>query len=340
MKTLEVVTMASNRKRRTIIEETLPPTTDSENPDTDVSDIIIVMSKVYRINAGSKSFCTQTTEPVDEVYLQSNYPAGGKYIVEEYNNMNQLVSKQNYEIEPKSMVTTNGNGNGSMSPHDVQIRMLFDELTFTRQLLMQQLAAGKSNGGSIVELVSALGTLHGLAPGGKDPIELLIKGMELGQNGGKVSSDWKDNLISAVKEIAPGAIQALAVANQKPIEGQPMIPTTPEAQLKANINWIKSKVITGMDVDLAVGWITNNSSDSDARQLLAMAVQGTIDNFIAVDPEIANEPYRTWFTTAIAEIKEWYVQQQQVQTDEHMDGRTGNNSDTNANATASVRSTR
>ena len=306
--------MASNRKRRTIIEETLPPTNDAETSgNDDIADLLIVMSKVYKINGPSKSFCTQTTEPVDELFLQSNFPAGGKYIVEEYNNMNQLVSKPVYEIEPKAVaVHANGNGNGNgMSPHDVQIRMLFDELTFTRQLLMQQLANNGNKGGTITEMISGLAGLHALAPGGKDPVDLIIKGMELGMksNGGG-KTDWTDKLMDTVKEIAPTAIQAISLANQpKDGNGQPMLPaaTTPQSRIKQAMAWLKSNIITGLDTDLAVAWVIRNanSNDEQCRELLATAVQGSVDNFIAIDPEIANEPYRAWFTKAITEIKEW-----------------------------------
>lgn len=330
--------MATNRKRRTIIEEVLPPTTDQEpGSGEDIADMIIVMSKVYKVNGVSKSFCTQTNEPVDEVFLQSNYPAGGKYIVEEYNNMNVLVNKQHYEIEPKALAPTNGNGNGhGVSATDVQIRMLFEELNFTRQMLMQQLTNNNNKGGSLTEMIAALAGLHQLAPGGKDPVELLIKGMELGMNGGSPKSgDWKTMLIDTVKEVAPGAIQAIAMANSKqPMNGNevPMLPVSPDAQIKMGLDWIKSRIIAGMDTDLAVGWITTNANDPQYQPLIVKAIQSGIDGFIAIDHEIANEPYRSWFDKAITEIKEWYEQQQQVQTDDDMDGGNGNGPDVRTNA--------
>lgn len=333
------------RKKRTIIDEELPAngTGTNDGTEVDVADIIVVYSKVYKINAGTKSFCTQSQEPVDELFLQNNYPAGGKYVVYEYNTMNQLVNTANYDIEPKPISSINGNHSsmGGTSVQDIQVRMLFDELAFTRQLLMQQLAAGNNNkGGNIADLVGALASLHQITGGaaGKDPVELLIKGMELGQNGGKVSSDWKTELLGTLKEVAPAAIQALTAPKPQNGNGQPMALNPPSTQeiLKENVQWIKTQILTGMNVDLAVGWLIQNVRNPDLQPMLSLAIQGTIDNFIAIDSEIANEPYRSWFTNAIAQIKEWYAEQQQVQTDDDMDGRDGNGTDVSHDAKSSV----
>jgi hypothetical protein len=333
--------MANNRKRKTIIEEVLPDTDVNQSDNsTDASDIIIVMSKVYKSNNGTKSFCMQSSEPIDEVYLQSQYPNGGKFIVFEYNQLNQLLNTAHYDIEPKPMTAITNNGNGA-SPYDVQIRMLFDELQFTRQMLMQQLQNNSkgNNGGSISELVGALAGLHALAPGGKDPIDLLVKGMELGQkNSG--ATDWKTEVLSTIKEIAPSAIQAFTVTQQRQPNGNgqpPMITASPDELLKQGLQWIKPQIIAGMDVDLAVSWLIQNANDPQGQRLLSMAIQGTIDNFIAIDTEIANEPYRTWFTNAIAAIKEWYAEQQQSEIGNDMDGRTGNDTNVTVNETVSVR---
>lgn len=339
--------MGNPRKKRTIIDEELPPNTNDVGADVDVADVIVMLSKVYKINAGTKSFCTQSQEPVDEIFLQNNYPAGGKYVVYEYNGMNQLVNTAHYDIEPK-VIASNGNNGvnpGAMSATDMQIRMLFDELTFTRQLLMSQLTNASNKGGGINELVTALAGLHNITGGaanGKDPVELLIKGMELGANGGKVNADWKAELISGVKEIAPAALQIIA-SRQQPVavaDGgtTPMLPATPQETIKTQIQWIKGQVIAGMNVDLAVEWLTQNARNPEYHSLLSLAIQGTIDNFIEYDAEVANEPYRTWFTNAITQIKEWYAEQQQVQTDDDLDGGTRNDSNVSVDAKPSNRS--
>lgn len=332
--------MANNRKRKTIIEEVLPDTATNEgDTNIDASDLVIAGSKIYKLNNGSKSFCMVTTEPVDEVFIQSQYPNGGKFVVLEFNQMNELLHQNHYEIEPKTMAVAI-NGNGGSGGNDIQIRMLFEELNFTRQMLMQQLQNNKGNGGgSISELVAALAGLHQLAPGGKDPVELIIKGMELGsRNTG--ATDWKTELLSTIKEVAPSAIQAVAMSNRQPNGQQPMLVASPEDNLKQGLQWIKSKIVGGMSTDLAVEWLISNANDPQYHHLLSTAIQGTVDNFIAIDPEIANEPYRTWFTNAINEIKGWYAEQQQQEqpaTDTDLDGRIRDNPNVTANAPVSTR---
>jgi hypothetical protein len=60
------------------------------------------------------------------------------------------------------------------------------------------------------------------------------------------------------------------------------------------------------------------------QPFLAMAVQGDINTFIQIDPELANEPYRGWLTSAINMLKEAYAGNNQADND----GGTGNDSDT------------
>jgi hypothetical protein len=341
--------MATNRKRRTIVEETLDDKEGVQNEDTDVVDYIVVMSKVYRLNGGSKSFVTQTQEPVDELFLQNNYPQGGKYIVYEFNTLNQQINSVNYEIEPKT-IATNGSSNGVVnSSNDIQIRMLFEELNHSRQMVLTLISQlGNNKGGSVSELVNALASLHQISGGtqGKDPVDLLIKGMELGQNGGKVSSDWKSELLSTIKDVAPAALGAIT-ANRQPVAALPpgvqsMIPNqqpTEEEMLKAYIKQIKTQIIGGVNPELAVEWITSNARDIDYQMLLRLAIHGTVDNFIMLDSEIANEPFRTWFTSAITMVKEWYAGQQEIQTDDDMDRGNGHSSDIKHDATVSTRRT-
>lgn len=327
--------MANTKKKRTIIDEEIPANENNESPD--IAEFVVSFSKVYKINNGKKAFCFQSQEPVDEVQLQTQYPAGGSFIVEEYNGLNQMVNTPHYEIEAKPMVSSGTNGiNQTSNSYELQIRMLFDELNWTRQMLMQQLSNSKNNGMDVGGLVQALQGLHSLAPAGKDPIELLIKGMELGKNNGS-AGDWKSELLSTAKEVLPPAIQAFAMS-KVPMEGQPMmIAPTQDFVLKQGLQWLKSRIIAGMETGLAVSWLIQNVNDPQFQPFMQRAIQGNIDNFIELDSEIANEPYRSWFTKALTEIKEWYAEQQQGETGDDMDGRTGNNSDVTVNETASTR---
>jgi hypothetical protein len=174
---------------------------------------------------------------------------------------------------------------------------------------------------------------------GKDPVEMILKGMELANksNGG---GDWKTELISTAKEAILPAITMLGNMKQNTPQQPTTQATLPEA-LEANgvlhqaIKWLKSKILSGLETGLAVDWIIQNANDAQYQPILSMAVQGSIDNFIAVDPEIANEPFRQWFTTAIQLLKEWYAEQSNDSTD--LGGGVRNNPNPTTNAKVNTR---
>ncbi|MCI0618950.1 hypothetical protein L0244_38750 [bacterium] len=314
------------RKKRTIVDEDLPEV--STDIDSDVSDIIVVLSKVYKLNNGARSFCFQTQEPVDEVSVQAQYPSGGKFVVLEYNGLNQLVNTTHIDIEPKPL-PVGVNGNGVM---DLQNRLLMDEIAWTRQMLMQLLTNKNGNQPAtpVIELVQALQGIHSLAPNGRDPIELLIKGMELGAKSNGASGDWKSDLIHTAKEVLTPAVEAFGAFKQQQLtQHNPMITNAlPSVSiLKQGITWIKSKILSGLEPDFAVGWIVRNANEY--QPFLELAIKGSIESFIELDSEIANEPYRTWFTTAIQLLKDEYEQQSANNPD--VDGGNGDSSDVAVN---------
>src|SRR5215475_5355529 len=319
------------RKQKTIIEETLP---DKTEKDFAADEQIVALYKVYKFNGGSKSFCFQTAEPVDEVYLQSQYPAGGKFIVYVYNEViGEIIGTHHFDIEPKPM--SNGNGNNSVGGYgsvaDMQIRMLMEELNYTRQLLLQQLNGNKN--GSLLEMIQVMKGIKEISPASKDPIELLIKGMELGQkNSGP--SDFKSELLSAAKDVIPPALEAFAAAKQMqagvvPAQGQPMLnpPSTSQNSLmKMGLSWIKSRILSGgMNPQFAAELLIQNAKDAMYQPLLLKIIQGDINTLIEIDAEISNEPYKSWFEEAIKEVKDWHAAQTQDNTD--YDGRDGNGTD-------------
>ena len=315
------------RKKRTIVEETLPDTDNDGGLDVSTTDYLCVLSKVHKITGSVRSYCFETQEPVTELSIQQTYPNGGKFVVTEYNATGQLLNTNHYDIEPSVLPTaTHTNG------HNVsEITMLRDELNFSRNMVLtmiQGMFNNKQNGTTITELVTALQGLNGLT-NGKDPVELLIKGMELGQNsaGGGKGSDWKTEVVSGVKDVAPYVIQAFAGARQQqPVQGEPtMVATTPAAMIQQGLSWIKPQIMAGMQPNLAVGMLVQFANSPQYQPLLATAIQGDINTFIQIDPEIANEPYRTWFTVAIQLLKEWYAEQSNVDSDS--DGGIGDDTD-------------
>jgi hypothetical protein len=317
------------RKKRTIVDEILPDDQQrSEEHENDISDIVIVLTKVYRVNPnGKRAFSFQTSEPVDEVMIQERCPNGGSFAVFEYNSTGEVINSTTHDIEPR---TTTATANSTSAPSDIHVQMLQNQLQFAQQMVLQLLGNRGSESTPVREIVSAIKDMHSISGGnGKDPVDMIIKGMELANkaNGNGGTGDWKSELISTAKEAIGPVVQALSARPpQQPQTGEiQMIPAntnTPDAIIRDAIKWLKSKILFGLTPDLAVDWILQNGNDSQYQPILATAVHGTVDNFIAIDTEIGNEPYRTWFTTAIQMIKDSYAEQSANNSD--LDGGTGN----------------
>lgn len=329
------------RKKRTIVEETLPDK-DEKELNEDVTDFVCVLTKVYKINGGAKAFCFQTELPVDEPYIQNQYPQGGRFLVVEFNANGEQINSDHVDIEAKPLTagTVQPNGNG----HHSEIAMLRDELTFSRNMILNMIQgmfnSKQNNQTPVSELVQGVQAIHQLSGTGKDPVELLVKGIELankfgGNNGG---GDWKSDLVSAAKDVLPAAVQMLGNSRQpeRIVSAMPVntaLPNpTPAGMLKEGLTWLKSRIIAGqMSPDFAAEMLIQfGSSDPRYQPILVTAIQGNIDNFITVDPDIANEPYRGWFTAAINIVKEWH--HEQSGNDSSVDRTPGNDADATVDA--------
>lgn len=317
------------RKKKTIVEETIPD--DTPNSVDDFTDAICVLSKVYKINSGGKSFCFQTTEPVDEVSIQVQYPTGGKFVVQEYNSLNQVIGTTHIDIEPKPITTVSNNGD------DFRTRMLMDELNFTRNMMLKMIEGISNNrtqqvATPIGELAQAMQAIHEIS-GKSNPVDLIVRGMEIGAKANGGAADWKAELVSAAKDVLPPIVQSMSAARQIQPQGQQMITSTPAAMMKQGIDWLKPQILAGMTTDLAVGWVIQNAKEPLCQQLMAHAIKGDVNTFIQIDSELANEPFRTWFETAIQLLKDEYAAAQGTdQNDNERGNRDGADVASNANA--------
>lgn len=296
------------RKKRTIIDENIPDENEQTTTNTDIEDLVIVLSKVYKTNGAKRSFCFQTAESVDEVVIQDRHPAGGAFAVFEYNAAGDVVNTTNYDIEPKPALS-----NPNAPAGDLHTQMLMNELQWMRGMVMNMVGNRASEATPITEIIRAAKDIHSMSGGGgKDPMDMLIKGMELGQKSNGGAPDFKTELLQTAKEAVLPVVKLLSERQPMPTGGQHMVPTnpqTPAAIVQDAIIWLKGKIIMGLTPGLAVDWILQNGNDPQYQPILAMAVQGTVENFIELDSELNNEPYRGWFTAAIQLIKDEYAEQ-------------------------------
>lgn len=357
------------RKKKVIIEENIPDnviTTEDGEPitlgngsgDDDLDALIAGFGaspfkiKVYRVTQFGSTFCFQTTESIDESYIQSLH-GGGKYAVRLYRD-NVLVKTIYYDIETKP-VTSNGVVPAN-NPNDVsvmQINMLREQLSMFQNMVMAFIgrpAPIPQQATPMTELVAAMQGMHGIMPQRSDPMDLFIKGMELGSKGNGASPDWKSELIHTAKEVlAPvaGVLATEAIKKQNPPiqqqiaapsnEGQQnMINGVPNALIKQGISWLKGRIQQGLEPELAVDWILQNANDPMYQPFYVMAVQGGIDAFINIDSEIGNEPYRSWFSKVITLIREVYNESVSGHSTD-ISGGTRNNTDVTVNEAASTK---
>lgn len=357
------------RKKRTIVEETLP-----DNPSsiltTDEGESVLMDSelpldevfnsfgeqpflmKVYKITPTGSSFVFSSTEKPSaatfESSIQDRCPSGGKFVIRFYVNNRIVEPSRHVEIEPRPMNALVNSG--ATDARDVQIRMMQDNLVMFQQMLMAFIGrpAPVTQQTPMNDLVQAMTVMHGLNGNKSSDVDVLIKGIELakGLNGNGVAADWKSELLSTAREVL--APVAGAFAQQKMMQADPQQRAITEGSVNGNgmnrgmipnmlikqgLSWLKPKILSGnFPVEIAVDWILTNGNDAMYQPFLAMAVQGNIDTFIQIDPELANEPYKSWMITAINMLKGAYANNNQADND----GGIGDNTDITSNEIVSA----
>lgn len=340
------------RKKRTIIEETLPEVANPELIDGTTgepimgSDLIIAYTKVYRITQNRRAFCFQSDVSVDEPAIQQRYPDGGQFVLEDYTADHQLLAPKtifNIEPQPQAVTVASSNPNGSMA--DFQIRLLMDELNHNRQMLRDALNKAGGGGSSIVELTTALANLKGIAGDGPNMMDVLLKGISIGSKGTVGGADaeppdWKAQIISGIKEVAVPLIGATMNRSTASIPNPNQLPPAsteekPEMlerlMIQQGIKWVKNQILTtNLDPELAAEWMLSNANDATYRPFIVKAATGTVDDFMEYDKEVGNEPFRAWFTKVISIVKEAYAQQSSDTSDNGGGNGNGSNASTDA----------
>lgn len=345
------------RKKRTIVEETIPDESIINQQDFQLQgdealdELVDTYGssnriKVYRINqTGRDSFCFETNDRISESYIQNRYPQGGRFRAQIYNgNTNIKIGPAiEYAIEPVPLTTptTNGNGNGHnpINIEAVQIQMMQQNMQFYQQMLLtmiQNMNNGNQNQPNLTEMITALNGLNGLTQG-KSGIDLIMKGMELGAKAnGK--SDWKSDLMDTVKEVAVPAIEAYTVSQKisrpQQLSGEQPVQIPPSFIIQQGLKWLKTRITGGMPTLDAARWLAINGNDPQYQPFVVLAMQEGIEGFIKLDPEIANEPYKSWFTETIELLKEIYENARNADPDN--DGGIGDNSDSSNDENVSV----
>lgn len=295
-----------------IVDNETPPLTNAELPKEDSLDdnegIQNYLSqftdkpfvvKVYKITATGAEFCFKGSTDVDEEMIQNAF-GGGRY------ELRVFVDGLKADVIPVAIAERkydapihNGNGNGN-DANSIHNRFLLEQIAFFKTQAM----LGNQKGGSLTEMVEALKIMNGIGGSTKDPMEYFFKAFELAKdlNNGGHNGDWKTALIDSAKDIAKAVAPGL-IARSQTNNGQP-IQISSDDMIRQGITYLKQQAVRGLNPQLVIEWIMSNSNDPQYEPFLKQVLGTEFEQFSELDPELKNEPYRTWFSTVHQGIKD------------------------------------
>ncbi len=319
---------ARTRKKRTIIEESLPDTdlsTEGEPTDFDVSlesvedtealqEVLSqfgetnVLMKVLRSTSTGSEFC-YATDILDEEFIQKNF-GGGDYQIRLFINGKY---KKTLKIKIASRVTA---GNPTIAP------VQSGNADFLEKLVLA-LVAGRNTGSdtatpTLAEMTSTLAGLDALRGKQESGMELFLKGVSFAKETihSPHSGDWKLEAVGMLKDALP-TIANMIPGNRPPVPSPqtPQIPTEEQQAvlIKQGLTYLKKKCISGMEPDLIVDWISNNAEEY--QQLIHMVLNIPFEEFVKHDPEIGTEPFKQWFTTLFDGLRFTFIPTDTVDVD-------------------------
>src|ERR1700704_3844242 len=249
----------------------------------------LVKVKAYKIVTGKSQgvFCFESEDKIEESQLQEW--GGGRYALRFYAD-GLLKHTVYFEVADKPQKP------GTNTAPD-EVRLLREQIAWNQQMILAFLGRNTpvTPPTPMQDIVAAWSLLNQNKPAnGFDTMStLFVKGLELGMdhNGG---GDWKGELIRTVKDIAPAIINAATPAKNG--DSMPQIAINPDLLIKQGLDFMKTKVVSGLPVGLALDWIVANSNDPQYQQFMKLALGKSWEDLCKIDPELNNEPFKTWFT--------------------------------------------
>lgn len=336
----------ASRKKRTIIEESLPDTPldgTAEPSEFDVSMEAVedadtlksvlaqfgetnLVLKILRKSPTGPEFCYQT-DSLDEQFIQQNF-GGGDYTVRIFING---LFKHAINIKIANRLVDN---------HTTVANSTDRHSEFLEKALLALLGREspvQNTTTPVGELAQAMTQLHQLNGGGGDRsekmIETLIKGFELGKDlAGGGTGDWKTELIGAVKHVLPeimGAYTGMKQGIPPGVAGNVPVANDPHTMLRAGIAYLKKKAIAGVDPMLFVDFVAANADEEQYQGLIHAVLTKDYADFAAIDPEIGTEPFIQWFKPLYDGIRSAFSPVDPVAND--TTGKSGDTADVGSN---------
>lgn len=297
---------ATGKKRKTIIEETLPDGLEEGEGEPTTFDVSMeavedaetlqgvlsqfgetnVVMKVLREASGGAEFCYQT-DTIDEEFIQKNF-GGGTYQVRIFIGGRY---RKTLKLQIASRITPTGNPLAeTTSSHTAFLEKMVLALISKENVAPVPTAVQPT----MLELTTALSNLDNLRGKQESGIEMLMKGIELSQSlNSTQAGDWKTDLIRTAKDALPMFLNGRG--------GNPVPPGVPpqqaqlEVMLRSGIQFLKKKCMAGTDPNLIVEWVCANAEEEQYQSLIRTVCTTEFAAFASLDPEIGTEPYFSWF---------------------------------------------
>lgn len=252
----------------------------------------------------------------EESFIQRRW-RGGRYDLRYYRGPHLAYSRSVNiadidELEP----TRNGHHNGQT---DV-VSILQQQLAMMNQQIIALQSRPVSNS-PIGEMVAGAKEIASLAkPAESSNIEKLfdifMKGMEMGQkSGGDGEFNWKKELMDFAKPAIPAVMGFLQSRNSQagaPVTvnpggrgagletdvPQPALPGLPPelaAMLTQGFDYLKRKAKAGKNPNVYVDMVLENRDEEIYGTLIDVVCNLEFSQITALDPEIAREPYQSFF---------------------------------------------
>ena len=275
--------------------------------------------KVSKQGPKGPEYCF-STEELDEDYIQQ-YFGGGRYVLRIYVN-DQFQRSVPLNIADRKMLPNPNGGNQGNDSQNMVLELIRSQNTFLQGLLSNVMTGGgqRTPVGELTEAIKTLGFQNGA--GGSDKIvEAIFKGMDLADRAGGGSKDWKSELFSVLRDVAPGVMDMMK-NNQKPNTGgtaQPVqipasVPITttdnaPEvAALRQTIGYLKAQCMNQVPVDLIVDWTVSHAGDAQYQFFIGYALNTPFEEIAKLDGEITREPYKPWFESLINGLRSAFTE--------------------------------
>jgi hypothetical protein len=324
------------RKRRTIVEETLPSNSDTvDEPDeldinlesiedTETLQEVLkefgdstVLFKVFQQTPTGQAFCFPCHPPIDEEFIQREW-GGGDFTIRIYID-GKFRKSIPLKIAPRprsDSLPQNPNAFGGVSSADRKHSEFLEQMLF-RMLENRQTTP---TGPSLTDLTTALSNLDGLRGKQENQMDLIMKGIELAQSFNGEPKDWKAEALGMVKGAIPDLMSLLGRGAKPPIpiqgaEGVPMVAEPSEQILRSGIQYLKQLAISQVDPVSIIELVIANASNPQYKPIIDAVLTKEFEYFVGLDPAINSESFKPWFQSVFNGLRSAFSPEHPVELD-------------------------